>query len=204
MLQTFCKNSISSSSSYFLEEPHLLLLLLSSPMLQALGSALPHCLLLAMPSAPQTSGAARESCRLCSRQGEDKVVSLVQKQRCCPSTSLQELHWARPTRVQNVQVCLSMRDALPHAREWDQADITPSSSTSQSLAEFVCEEHCTSFTACFVLRNISQLRKEKKYSCHELCLQTLSPFLAVEFISGALAPSCSPRMKRSVVLVVSN
>lgn len=66
-----------SHAADFLEGPHLLLLLPPLPCFESLCSPFLHCLLLAMPSAPQTAGAAGKSCRLLSKQGEDKVFSLV-------------------------------------------------------------------------------------------------------------------------------
>lgn len=175
----------------------------SSPGLQTLCSAFPHCLLLAVPSAPQTAQVPSKSCRLFSKQDEDKVAGLVGEPEmlCIHSPSGVVLSQAHSDPE---FPSLPFHKGCPPSYQrrgtgWYHTFLQHSQS-----CEFVCEGHCTLFTGLFVLQSISQLRKEEKYSCHEFCLQRLFHFLVVEFISGALAPSCSPRMKRSVVLVGSN
>lgn len=154
---------------------------------------------------PKPLGQPARAPALCSRLDEYKVASLVEEValvvrhhpfRCCTEPGM------LAARISSSAFPPGMPSLVP-GTEAD-ADMVPSFRTSQSLCESVCEEYCALFTGFFSLRNISQLWKEKNCSCHQFCPQTLSHFLAMEFISGASAPSCTPRMKRSVVLVISN
>ena len=157
------------------------------------------------PWHPKPLGQLARASALCSRLDEYKVASLVGE-----AVTVVRHHpfrcWAElgtlGARISNSAFLPGMPSLVPETKA--DVDVVPSFSTSRSLSESVCEGYWCFVHRIFFLRNISQLWKEKNCSCHQFCLQTLSHFLAVEFISGALAPSCTPRMKRLVVLVVSN